>query len=87
MNDGFELLVEKEEMWARMLMQVLEDNDVPCASLPVFGAGFAIKTGAKERVKVYVPAEKLPQAKALLDELFSAESILDETEGAQQETN
>ena len=52
MNDGYELLVEKEEMWARMLMQVLEDNDVPCASLPVFGAGFAIKKGAKERLKV-----------------------------------
>lgn len=80
MNDGYVLLAEKEEMWARMLMQVLEDNDIPCASLPVYGAGFALKTGAKERLKVYVPAEKLPQATALLEELFSAGSILEEEE-------
>lgn len=80
MNDGYVLLAEKEEMWARMLTQVLEDNDVPCASLPVYGAGFALKTGAKERLKVYVPAEKLPQAMALLEELFSAESIVEEEE-------
>ena len=33
MDNGYELLVEKEEMWAQMLMQVLQDNDIPCTAL------------------------------------------------------
>ena len=78
MDNGYVLLVEKEEMWAQMLMQVLEDNNVPCAALPVYGAGFAIKTGTQERLKVYVLSENLPQATELLQELFSAEMIQDE---------
>ena len=78
MDNGYVLLVEKEEMWAQMLMQVLEDNNVPCAALPVYGAGFAIKTGIQERLKVYVPSENLPQATELLQELFSAEIVQDE---------
>ena len=78
MNDRYALLVEQEEMWARMLMQVLEDNNIPCAALPVYGAGFAIKTGTQERLKVYVPSENLPQATELLQELFSAEIAQDE---------
>ena len=78
MRDGYVLLLEKEEMWAKMLMQVLEDNNVPCAAIPVNGAGFSIKTGSPERLKVYVPAESLPQATEVVEELFSAESIQEE---------
>ena len=78
MNEGYVLLVEKEEMWARMLMQVLADNNVPCAALPVYGAGFAIKTGTQERLKVYVPAKNLPQAPELLQDLCSAEIVQEE---------
>lgn len=75
MADGYVLLIEKEEMWAKMLMQVLEDNHVPCAAIPVFGAGFSIKTGKMERLSVYVPEEHLQQAKELVRLLFSAEII------------
>lgn len=75
MNNEYVLLVEKEEMWAKMLMQVLEDNNVPCTALPVYGTGFTIKTGTQERLKVYVPSENLPQATELLQELFSAEIV------------
>ena len=78
MDDRYVFLVEKEEMWSRMLLQVLEDNDVPCTALPVYGAGFTIKTGTQERLKVYVPSEYLTQATALVEELFSAESILED---------
>ncbi len=78
MRDGYILLVEKEEMWAKMLMQVLEDNHVPCAALPVYRAGFSLKTGIQDRLKVYVPVDNLPQATELVEELFSAESILEE---------
>ena len=73
MNSGYVLLTEKEEMWARMLMEVLEDNDIPCAALPVYGAGFAMHTGMQERWNVLVPAENLTRAEELLQELFSAE--------------
>ena len=78
MNGEYVFLTEKEEMWARMLIQVLEDHHVPCACLPVFGAGFAAKTGSQDRLKVYVPANCLPQATALMEELFSEDSILED---------
>lgn len=78
MNNEYVLLIEKEEMWAKLLMQVLEDNGIPCTSFPVYGAGFSMKTGIQDRLKVYVPSEYLTQATALVEELFSAESIIDE---------
>lgn len=78
MNNGYVLLAEKEEMWAKMLMQVLEDNGIPCVAVPVFGAGFTIKTGTHERLKVYVPSEKLSFASELFEELFSAELAAEE---------
>lgn len=78
MKEGYVLLVEKEEMWAKMLMQVLKDNNVPCATVPVFGAGLSIKAGMQERLRVYVPSENLLLAKELVEELFSSESIQEE---------
>ena len=78
MNSEYALLTEKEEIWARMLMQVLEDNGISCAALPVFGAGLVSKTGMQERLKVLVPSAALPQAEELLQELFSAEPVFEE---------
>ena len=78
MAHGFVLLVEKEEMWAQMLTQVLQDNGIPCAALPVYGAGLVMKTGAQERLKVFVPAVQLAQATELLEELFSDQAICQE---------
>ncbi len=75
MNNEYVLLTEKEEMWAKMLMQVLEDNNIQCTARPVYGAGFTIKTGNQERLKVYVPSESLLKATELLQELFSAEIV------------
>ena len=80
MSDEFVLLTEQGEMWAKMLMQVLKDNDIVCTALPVYGAGFAAKTGRMDSWKIYVPAAHLPQATQLLDELFHAEPIFDEEE-------
>ena len=75
MDHNFEFLIEKEEMWAKMLMEVLEDNGIPCTSFPVHGAAFSFRTGMGERLKVYVPADKMAQARELLEELFSGEPI------------
>ena len=85
MDNGYVLLAEKEAMWARMLMEVLEDNHVPCVSIPVHGAGFAAKTGIQDSLKVYVPSGYLQQASELFQALFSAE-ILDEQELFEPET-
>lgn len=71
MSDGYVLLAEKEPMWAKMLMEVLEDNNIPCASLPVYGAALVLKTGKQERWRVYVPSENMQQASELLQALFS----------------
>ena len=75
MNNNFVLLAEKKEMWAKMLMQILKDNNIPCIALPVYGAGFTLKTGVQEVLKVYVPSENLPKATELLQELFSTEIV------------
>jgi hypothetical protein len=74
MEHNFHLLTEKEEMWAKMLMQVLSDNGIPCISQPVFGAGLVVRSGMQERLKVFVPSEKLQHASELLQELFSGET-------------
>jgi len=75
MGHDFVLLTEKERMWAQMLMEVLQDNDIPCAAQPVHGAGLVVKTGIQERLKVFVPADLRKQAEELLQELFPAEAL------------
>lgn len=70
MSTDYEFLVEKEKMWADMLTEVLKDNNIPCTSLPVYGAGLTLRAGAQERLKVYVPAECKAYAVELLNELF-----------------
>jgi len=80
MKAGYVKLLEKEEMWARMLLEVLEDNGIPCVSIPVYGAGLTIRSGAQEWLQIYVPWEFLPQAEELVQELFSAAPIPEEKE-------
>lgn len=48
MNAKSVLLVEKDEIRAEMLMKVLDDNNIPNASMPVSGSGFVMKSGVKE---------------------------------------
>ena len=73
MNGDFILLTEKEAMWAEMLMEVLRDNGVTCTAVPTVGAGFSLRTGTPERLRVFVPAEQRDRAAELLEELFPAE--------------
>lgn len=78
MDNEFEFLIEKDAMFAQMLMQVLENNGIPCAAQPVYGAGFTMRTGVQERLRIFVPAGAMEQAKDLADILFSPESIVEE---------
>ena len=73
MDNNFVFLAEKEEMWARMLMDVLEDNGIPCTAFPVYGVGLVIKTGKTELYRVFVPTEKFEQASQLMEEVFGVE--------------
>ena len=69
--EGYEFLIEKEEIWARVLTEVLSDNGVPFVTRSVLGAGFVLKTGMQEIIRIFVPAEFLEKARELCDELFS----------------
>ncbi len=71
MDHAYVLLTEKEEMWAKMLMQVLKDNAIPCTPIPVYGAGVVLKTGVPECFRIYVPYDSMPKARELLNQLFS----------------
>lgn len=74
MDADYVLLTEKEEMWANMLMEVLKDNGVPCTAVPVHGAGMVMRTGIREKLKVYVPQEHKTRAEELLEELFTKDN-------------
>ncbi len=73
MKENFEFLAEKEEMWAQMLLQVLKDNGIPCAVLPVHGAAMVMKAGMQERLQLYVPSTERARATQLLEALFPAD--------------
>lgn len=74
------LLMETEEMWAKMLMEVLDDNEIPYAAKSVYGAGLVIRAGMQERLGIYVPEEYFEQAKALADALFSEADTVENTD-------
>ena len=71
LDNGFTLLIEKEEMWAKMLADVLKDNGIPYVARPTYGAGFVIKTGKQDIIKIYVPTEYFKQASEFTEILFS----------------
>ena len=75
MEKGYVLLLENEEMWVKMMVQVLEDNGIPCVTVPVYGAGLTIKAGLQERRKLFVPAEHQSRARDLVQEFFSTETV------------
>lgn len=69
-ENGYEFLVEKQEMWAKMLMQALQNEGIPCVGIPVHGAGMVTRTLAIEILKVYVPAECVKRAREINEQLF-----------------
>ncbi len=71
MDHDFVPLTLKKEMWARMLMDVLQDHQIPYTAMPTIGAGMTAKAGKQEEYLLYVPRDLKAQAEALVDELFS----------------
>lgn len=73
MDGKFAVLTEIETMWAEMLLEVLRDHEIPYAKLPVLGAAFSMRTGTPDRLRIYVPEDRLCQAQELMAELFPAD--------------
>ena len=71
MTQNHVLLVEKDIIWADILMQVLKENDIPCIAFPVHGAGMVIRAGVQERMKIYVPEAKKQQAETIMEDVFA----------------
>ncbi len=69
----FCFLTEQEDMWARLLIEILTDNGIEFISQPVYGAGMCLRTGKGEHQKIYVPYEKLSKAQELMQEALSNE--------------
>ena len=70
MDSDYIFLIEKEAMWAEMLMEALQKADIPAASVPVYGAGIVMRAAVQERLRIYIPLANKPQAEELLEELF-----------------
>ena len=84
----FCLLTQQPGIFARMLLDVLEQNGVEAASQATQGATGIFSNMNMEIYRIFVPWENFKQAEELRDELFSPDSIADgdADEGAEEET-
>ena len=68
-------LTEQSPIWAGMLADVLQQNNIPFFKESSLGAGLAIKTGGlSESIRFFVPASRIDGARELVEELFSKET-------------
>ena len=64
----FCMVAEVHYMQAEMLKELFADNGIPCTDRSVLGAGITVKLGVNVGfVRVYVPYDRLDEAKALYD--------------------
>ena len=71
MNEQYELLGTLDEVWAKMLMEILRGNGIPSTSMPVYGYALTAKSGVTESSRIFVPAACLERARELREEMFS----------------
>ena len=65
-------LTEQDYVSSGILEDVLKQEGIPCLRKDVMGAGMAIKVGPMlDRGRFYVLYEKLPAARAAVEELFT----------------
>lgn len=75
-QDDLVYLVEKQAMWAEMLMDVLRQEEIPFSYRNTLGAALAMSVGREmERYIFYVPYSYLDKAKDVVDSLFSGEGF------------
>ena len=77
----FCLVAELPYMQAEMLKELFADNEIPCTDRSVFGAGITVKLGFNmERTRLFVPYDRLEEAKELYDAFFNSPVIAEEPE-------
>ena len=80
-DEPLAFLTEQQPPWSGVLEDVLRQNDIPYFAAPTLGAGMALKVGPmQERIRYWVPFSFLPQAKALVEDLFSGEEDREKAE-------
>ena len=84
----FCLLTQQPGIFARMLLDVLEQNGIEAVSQATQGATGIFSNMNMEIYRIYVPLEHLQQAGELRDELFSPDSAVgdDGAEAEEEET-
>lgn len=70
MDEEYELLIEKEEIWAKMYVQLLEQNGIKCMVVQVNGIGLSMKTGTQDFLRIYVLSSDIKKAKHIMEENF-----------------
>lgn len=78
-ESDYVFLVEKEYPWSEMLEQALKDEGIAVVTNDaVVGAWITTRLGPRfERSQLFVPYEKLEQAKELVHGLFDAPEFVD----------
>lgn len=69
-GDDYCFLVEKEDMWAKMLVEILEDNGVHPVCQDALDVVMVIRGGAKSRQSIYVPYRHWELAQELMQAAF-----------------
>lgn len=70
MDEKYELLIEKEKIWAEMYIQLLEQNGIKYMVMPVNGIGLSMKTGCQDFLRIYVASSEKNKAEDLIKEIF-----------------
>lgn len=71
LEDDYCFLIEKEVLWAEMLMEVFEKENIPYIAYPTYGAGLSIKMGLYSEIfKFYVPYQFLNKAVLIVKNMF-----------------
>lgn len=71
--DDYCFLTEQDQIWAGMLSDVFEQNEIPFITRSVLGAGITAKIGPlMERIRFYVPYSRFDTSHTLVCELFNA---------------
>lgn len=66
MDEEYELLIEKEKIWAEVYLQLLEKNGIRYMVIPVNGIGLSMKTGCLDFLRIYVASSEKKKAEDLI---------------------
>ena len=80
-GDDYCLLTQQPGIFAKMLLDVLEQNGIEAAERATQGATGIFSNMNMEIYRIYVPIEQFARAAELRDELFSPDSVAEDGDG------